>query len=154
MWKILTTQIRGKKIYYSIENRGQWTERMPLWCKKNGVPIIHRSTHSQGGYGPVRWGCTTHRLHFCRGVRIPQRIEGTVQCELWPNDSWTLVKFLGVWIVIKGPNDEELFALRPSQVLWASKFLINLKIWLLFGNVLKLNFPPYFAWTILKDLVS
>ena len=30
----------------------------------------------------------------------------------------------------------------------------NLKIWLLFGNVLKLNFLLYLAWTILKVLVS
>ena len=44
---------------------------------------------------------------------------------------------------------------KYSQVPWASQFLTNLKkIFLLLGNVLKLNFPLYLAETFLKDLVS
>ena len=56
--------------------------------------------------------------------------------------------------VIKGPDGEEPVSLRSPQVLWPSKFLINLKIWFLFGNELKLNFFLCLAWIILKDLVS
>ena len=50
--------------------------------------------------------------------------------------------------VIEGTEVEKPVALR------ALKFLKKLKIWLLFGNVLKLNFLLYLAWPILKDWVS
>ena len=56
-----------------------------------------------------------------------------------------------VQIVIGASDGEELIALQSLRVPWAWKFLIKLKILLLFGNVLKLNFPQYLAWTILKD---
>ena len=39
--------------------------------------------------------------------------------------------------VTESPDSMEPVALWSSQVLWASKFLTNLKIWLLFGKVLK-----------------
>ena len=41
-----------------------------------------------------------------------------------------------------------------SQVLWVTKFLTNLKIWFLLGNVLKLNSFLYLTWTTLEDFVS
>ena len=37
---------------------------------------------------------------------------------------------------------------------WASKFLINLKIWFLFRNELKLHFLLYLAWMILTYLLN
>ena len=42
---------------------------------------------------------------------------------------------------------------QSSQVPWASKFLISLKIWFAFGKVLKFNFLLCLGWTILKDFV-
>ena len=42
--------------------------------------------------------------------------------------------------VIRGLDGERPVALRSSRVLWASKFLISSKIWLLFRNMLKLEF--------------
>ena len=57
-------------------------------------------------------------------------------------------------IVIGGPDRKEPVALRSSQAPWTSKFLTNLNIWFLSGNLLKLNFLLYLAWIILKCLVS
>ena len=53
--------------------------------------------------------------------------------------------------VIRGLDDENSIALWSSLVPLASKLLINSKIRLLFGNVQRLNFLLYLAWTILKD---
>ena len=71
-----------------------------------------------------------------------------------PTDSWTLVTLSGVRIVIGGPEGDEPVTLRSPQVPWVSNFLTNLKIWLLVGNLLKLNFLLNLAWTIWKDFVS
>ena len=47
--------------------------------------------------------------------------------------------------VIGGSDGEEPVSLQSFQALWALKFLTNLKIWLLFGNLLKLNCLHYLA---------
>ena len=52
----------------------------------------------------------------------------------------TCTFFLGVWIVIWGPDGEEPVALRSLQVPWPLKFLT------------KLNFILYLVWTILKEI--
>ena len=44
------------------------------------------------------------------------------------------------------------FARHSSQMPWTSKFLTNLKILLLFWNVLKVNFLRCLAWKIFKEL--
>ena len=72
---------------------------------------------------------------------------------IWTDSSRQTLELLDVRIVIRGVAGLEPVGLRFSQVPWDSKFLNNLKIWLLFGNVLKLNHILYLAWTILKDLV-
>ena len=42
-------------------------------------------------------------------------------------------------------DNQEPIVWQSSQVPWATKFLTNLKTWLLFGNVSKLNFLLYFG---------
>ena len=61
------------------------------------------------------------------------------------SSAWLITWFISVI------SSAEHLTLRSSQEPWASKFLISLKIWLLLGNVLKINYLPYLAWKIFKD---
>ena len=74
----------------------------------------------------------------------------TLEWQVWPG---RMSKYNNFSWVIGDLDDEEPVAPRSSQVLRSSKVLINLKIWLLFWNVLELNFFLDLAWTIFKDLV-
>ena len=73
----------------------------------------------------------------------------------WPNDSCSQGAFMGVRIVIWDTDREEPITKISSPVTWISKYLIDLKIYLLFRNVLKLIFFLEQFWkTRFRDMSS
>ena len=105
----------------------------------------------------LMWLAQAMRFKICQ---ISWRYNGfkdhkSINCQnFWEKKSpmlklnFLLITSVHSYWVVRGLNGVE------PIVLWSSQFLTNLKIWLLFRNVLKFNFLLYLAWSILKDFVS
>ena len=82
--------------------------------KDQNITILIICTHLY--CSPVSWGCRTHQLHLCRGVRIPQWVswydtkqsdgEAPVMLKLWGMQSTPSLLFLPgpLWPGVVAPD--------------------------------------------------